>query len=352
MKELFFLAAVCSCLVSVAGPLSYEQLDSIRREHNIPELGYAVVNMNGISDIKLCGYHSSESKDTAAMSDYFHLGSNTKAITGYIAAWLVEKNLIKWDTKFFDLFPEWGDSANKTYENMTLQMLLSHRARLRSFTGMEDWEGAPEFSGNKSEQRRAFVRYVVKLEPALPADEVYSYSNAGYTAASLMLEKASGETWEELVKDLLEKEMKLHCSFGWPTGNNPWGHWLEDGQLVALPPTIDYKLNCIEPAGDICMTLPDYAEFIRKHLEGLQGKDNILKHDTYRFLHYGMESYAVGWGNGTDNEGKKYSAHEGSAGTFDVLTYIAENGKEAYVVFSNEGDCSDTLLSIVKSLSE
>jgi D-alanyl-D-alanine carboxypeptidase len=348
MRWLFFIFLCLSTTVQ-AKTLSYGKLDSIRRKYNIPELGYALVDAKGIKEMGLCGYHSSESRDTASLNDYFHLGSNTKAITGFIAAYLVEKKLLNWDTKFFDLFPEWKDSANTAYHDMTLQTLLSHRAHIRPFTEGEENAKAPKFTGSKSAQRNAFVQYLIKLEPVMPVgDASYAYSNAGYSAAALMLEKVSGKTWEALVEEVLHVKLGLRYSLGWPTGKNPWGHWIEKDKLVTLPPTIDYRLDYIEPAGDISMPLPDYAKFIRLQLEGLAGDDNVLTHDTYRFLHYGIKDYAIGWLNRVDDKGKMASMHEGSAGTFDVLTFIKDG--QAYIVFANKGESNEALNEVARAL--
>ncbi len=55
----------------------------------------------------MLGHHSVNLKDTATINDKFHIGSNTKAMTTFIIAKYVEKNKLKWDTKFFDLFSDW-----------------------------------------------------------------------------------------------------------------------------------------------------------------------------------------------------------------------------------------------------
>ncbi|MGI8581200.1 MAG: hypothetical protein ACR2KX_03355 [Chitinophagaceae bacterium] len=84
--------------------------DSLMMTKQIPELGFAVISPDSILELQTLGFHRTDLKNQqtkANLSDYFHLGSNTKAITGFVAAYLVEKNKIKWTTKFFDLFPDW-----------------------------------------------------------------------------------------------------------------------------------------------------------------------------------------------------------------------------------------------------
>src|SRR6478609_6547192 len=101
-------ATVFSCSAKAQ---DLEQLnDSIRAAFQIPELGFAVVKLDTIAALQIRGFHRADQETTsgaAKMDDYFHLGSNTKAITAFIAARLVEQGKLKWTTKFFDLYPAW-----------------------------------------------------------------------------------------------------------------------------------------------------------------------------------------------------------------------------------------------------
>jgi CubicO group peptidase (beta-lactamase class C family) len=345
----------CRSLTVHAQHFDAAKLDATRREHNIPELGYAVVTPEGIKDMNLCGYHklNGTAADTAKPDDYFHLGSNTKAITGFIAATLVEQGLISWDTKFFSLFPGWLETSNKVYKNITLQDLLSHRAYVQPFSEGAEYNKLPKFSGNKSERRKAFAKYLLEQPPVLlKQNATYSYSNAGYSVAALMMEKVSGKTWEELVQQTLHGKLKLRYSLGWPKGDAPIGHWMENNVLVPVPPDGSYNLALAEPAGDISMPLRDYAEFIHLNLLGLQGKDTVLKAGTYQFLHYGLKDYAIGWANSVDGKGQKYSLHEGSAGTFTVLTQIVREGKLAVIIFANSGEAHDGMIALMVELAK
>ncbi|MFL9843399.1 serine hydrolase domain-containing protein [Flavobacterium rhizosphaerae] len=313
--------------------------DSLRKAADIPELAYAVVSSDTIYELKTIGYKRSDIQNNttkAAIDDYFHLGSNTKAITGLIAGYLVEKDKIKWDTKFYSLFPEMKKESNPAYTNITLADLLSHRAKVQPYTSGEEFNLLPEFSGSKAQQRSLFVKYLLQQQP-IQSNKLFDYSNGVYSAAALMLEKVSGKTWEELVDEILNQKLKLRYYIGWPNQKDlsqPWGHLIEDGNIMALPSDHPYKLNYIEPAGDISMPITDYAQLIRLNLEGLRGKDNFLKSQTYNYLHYGLSKYAIGWANTTDNN-EQLSEHSGSAGTFFCYTLIDKKRNRAYIIIAN-----------------
>jgi D-alanyl-D-alanine carboxypeptidase len=152
-----------------------------------------------------------------------------------------------------------------------------------------------------------------------------------------MLEKNSGNTWEQLVEKIINSKLHLKAKFGWPNKlslNEPWGHWVENNELTPVPSNTTYNLNLAEPAGDISMTLPDYIKFIKLNLQGIAGNSNMLKSSTYNFLHYGFKEYAIGWGNKFEKD-IKLSEHAGSAGTYFCYTLIDGIKNKAYVIVTN-----------------
>ena len=334
---------VISILIILFSTLSFCQ--DIRKtateiivKDSIPAMAYAIVSVDEIK-YDVAGIRKiSDINNKAKKSDYFHLGSNSKAITGFVAAYLVESGKINWNTKFFDLFPNLLVESNSAYQDITLLDLLSHRAKINAFTSGNDFLNLPEFKGNKKEQREQFAKYVLTLNP-VDNNEVYNYSNAGYSIAVLMLEKVTNKSWEELVKFVLTDKLNLEVAFGWPNRNfknQPYGHWDEDGKIIALNPTIDYDLKWIEPGGDLSMKIEDYAKFIQLNLQGLKGKDNLLKAETYQFLHFGLPDYSIGWANFITT-GNYNSEHAGSDGTFFSYTLIQPNLDKGFIVLVNSG---------------
>ena len=319
------------------GQKTTEFADSICKAYNIPEISYAVIDDKSTLEIAALGRHSIDLADTATLNDRFHLGSNTKAMTAFIIAKYVEKGKLKWTTRFFDVFPEWKENSKPEYANITLQDLLSHRAGIQPFQGENDPE-IPDFKGTNQEKREQFGRFVLTLEPVFPDEQnPFIYSNAGYTLATLMLEKKTGKSWEQLVDKVFNKDLKLNVKFSWPENQkqkDTWGHSYENGKLIPVPSTVDYHLDYTEPAGDINIKLKDYIKFIQLNLQGLKGENNYLKADTYKFIHKGIENYSIGWFNIYEN-GKEFSTHSGTAGTYYSLVQIDRINGKAYIIFTN-----------------
>lgn len=308
-------------------------------------------------EIAALGKHSIDLPDTATLNDRFHIGSNTKAMTAFMIAKYVEKGKLKWTTKFFDLFPEWKTKSNPAYVNITLQDLLSHKAGIQPFQGEND-PAIPDFKGTNPAKRKQFGRFVLTLDPVKPDGEnPFIYSNAGYTLATLMLEKVTNKSWEQLIEKVFNKDLKLHVKLSWPENQqqkDTWGHSSENNKLTPIPSSFDYHLDYTEPAGDLNIKLKDYIRFIQLNLKGLTGQDNYLKSDTYAFIHKGIANYSLGWFN-IYEKGKELSVHSGTgAFTYFTIVHIDRLQNRAYIIFTNSfnADTQQGVKLLMRKLKE
>jgi len=338
MIRICLLVLMLTQLTTVYSQKTVRFADSLRNYYHIPELSYAVIDYAKTIEIAALGHHSIALPDTATLQDRFHIGSNTKAMTAFIIAKYVESGKLKWTTKFYEIYPEWKKAGKEVYKDINLQDLLSHRAGIQPFQGEND-PVIPDFTGTNQGKRRQFGKFVLTLDPVKPdTTNPFIYSNAGYTLATLMVEKASGKSWEELVDLVFNKDLKLNVQLSWPENQkrkDTWGHSTDSNQLKPVPSTFDYQLDYTEPAGDINITLKDYIKFIQLNLQGLKGQSNYLKSTTYHFLHKGVEHYSMGWFNIAENN-QEFSTHSGTgAFTYYTIAQIDRVNKMAYIIFTN-----------------
>jgi len=64
----------------------------------------------------------------------FAIAADAKAMTAVIAARLIERGLIRWDTRLAEALPELRRDMLPAYRNATLEDLLAHRAGVAPFT--------------------------------------------------------------------------------------------------------------------------------------------------------------------------------------------------------------------------
>ncbi len=308
--------------------------DSLRIKYNIPELAYAVVTADSVIELQALGVQRVNTNFKAGVDDKFRIGSNTKTVTAYIAAVLVKQGKVKWETRFFDLYPELKTKSQAAFYDVSLQDLITFRVPLISWTYTNDTPTINEIKGNEQEQRCKFMSWVLQQNPDT-VKKTYYWANPAYVAAGLMLEKASGKDYKTLVAEL-GKEVGIEFGFGQPNCKDekqPWGH---NADLVPEKPKQDYKLNWLCAAGNIHVSLPDYIKFIQLQLRGLAGKSNWFSAEEFNYMHYGLPGFSFGWQVHTDEVNRlRYAYHKGNPGSFLSKVYICKSTGKAFVLFAN-----------------
>lgn len=320
--------------------LSYSQsivsfADSIRQHYKVPELAFAVVSSDSVLECHVMGVKRAGTAYAAQQGDRFHIGSNTKAITAFIAAQLVAEKKIQWNTTILTLFPELRWRTRYVYDTVTLANLLTFRGRLQEYTYTSETPSFRQFHGDYAAQRMQLGAYFLTQVPMKSDKSGLSPSNVDYIVAGLMLEKAAGKPYKELVQDL-GKRLGTDFRFDYPNlkdTTQPWGH---DGDLRPLPPAENYRMNWLLAAGNINVSLEEYTRFVRLQLSGLKGKSKLLPKKTFEQLLFGMPSFSYGWFNMTDTAtGHHVAFNEGNAGAFISRVHIIREADRGYIIFTN-----------------
>jgi CubicO group peptidase (beta-lactamase class C family) len=326
--------------------------DSIRKAYYIPELAFAVVSADSVFASHTLGFQRANANYPAKAKDRFHIGSNTKAITAFIAALLVEDKKISWNTKFLDLFPELKKVSRKVYRNVTLQDLLTFRGLLPSYTYTFEKPTKEQINGDNQQQRFLLAKYFLKQKPMEIQENGLSPSNVDYILAGLMLERASGKPYKVLVKNLGES-LSINFDFDYPNLSDTLQIWGHNANLKPVPPYDNYKLNWLLSAGNINVSLNDYIKFIQLQLKGLKGQTKVLPQQTFYQLLYGLPVFAFGWFNKTDEVTTHTIAfNEGNAGAFITQVQIIKELDIAYIVFTNaaNAETSEGIGVLIKEL--
>jgi len=308
-------------------------LHDMMQGHDIPGIAVVVFDSERSVIEQAMGVCRLGGEASVTLNSRFHVGSNTKAMTATAIASLVEDDELSWETKLIAVFPELAQVIHKSFKRITLRQLLTHTAGIQPFTDGSEYDALPEFSGTPQEQRYQFTRHLLASKPFSTPGEGHEYSNAGYSIAASMGERVAGMSWQQLMKVRLFDRLETEVFFGWTALSDPeqpWGHMYEGDlelsfeesrsrdsrALIAHPPTDSYYLTSLgAPAGDVSLSIVDFAKFAQVHLRGLRGMETILESETIRFMHEDIQGYALGWNINKAGE-VTVSFHNGSAGTF------------------------------------
>lgn len=316
--------------------------DSVRRVRGIPCIGYAVFSADKIIEQGVVGYRKYRTRDSAQLTDRFHLGTNTFAFTSYIAAKLVEAKKITWTTTYAQLFPQNKGKLKPAYQTIALKDLLSNQAALPPFMNVTDFAFVPLSPGDAIAQRREFAYWVLQ-QPSLEADRKNKMvvSVASYGVAAAMLEKASGKSWEKMLDEFINKPLSIDARTGWPnkiSEQQPAGHWARYGTLAAEPANTWLKPHpAIVPAFDLNITVTDYAKFLQEHLRGLLGQSAGLSQRSFELMHFGVPDYSFGWHNAVMGSAR-ISYHTGDAHLFVSYVELIPEKNIGVLVMGNNGE--------------
>lgn len=351
-----FLAPVHGAPIPLQADIE-STLQPLLGKYNVPALGGAIVTSSGTIACGEVGFRKRGADIKVTNRDLWHLGSNTKAMTAFLAGLLVQTGKISWNTTIEGVFPELRSDLNPQFLKVNLLQLLSHHAGLKA--NCEEWMEA--MPGTLVQQRYATVKMAMTNPPDNPPGKVYAYSNAGYVIATAMLEKVTGKPWEDLIATNVFQPLKIQ-DFGFGgTGtpgkiDQPWPHTENGNPLPQNGPDMDNP-PVMSPAGRAHMSLQSWGLFIADFLRGLEGKNALAPAKLYKFLTTipFPGEYALGWivcnrpwGGGN------VMAHDGSNNLNYCVVWMAPLKDFAVLITCNQGGpaaqkaCNDAASELIR----
>lgn len=345
MDRRTLLTSAAACLA--AGPAFAQTdplqaaLDELRQGAGIPALGGAIVTGDGLLWSGVSGVRRQGSPDPVTLSDRWHLGSNTKAMTAVLYAGLVEDGRAAWGATVPQLFPD--IDLDPAWASTTVEQLMGHRAGILDQAVMMGWMGPAWAPGADVRDLRTGLARSVLGAPPVGAPGAFSYSNAGYILAGAAIERITGEPWEATMRrDLFDRLGMSSAGFGPPLADNAWGH--QGTPLTAKDPTTLGADNPpgLGPAGTVHATLEDYARFLRLFLTEGGGWLSGEAMQTLATPVAGPgQPYALGWGVMT---GQPWSGvrsaltHDGSNTLWLARAVVAPSRGAAAICVANAAE--------------
>ncbi len=323
-----------------------EWLQPHREQHALPGIGAMVVDDRNVLAFGLSGRRSTNHDAALQLSDRWHLGSITKSMAATVAARLVAAGKVRWQDTVLEVLPDRFPDMHPDYRDVTLEQLLRHRSGLTDdLTGLSVWQEIDTSTMAPGLQRQHLLAEVLQLPPGFTPGQGWRYSNAGYVLAGVMMEQASGTSWEQLVEAELFRPLGLqNAGIGAPGSagavpDQPRGHRHHEGTLSAVEPGpfADHP-PAMAPAGTVHMSLHDLGLYLQAHLAGLRDGHPLMPSNLFARLHEpeGDERYASGWFV-TPAEGGAgpISSHEGSNTFWMALVWVAPAENIALAVVTN-----------------
>jgi CubicO group peptidase (beta-lactamase class C family) len=191
----------------------------------------------------------------------FQIGSTGKTYTATALLRLVERGLVDLDAPVRRYVPELRLKDEGVAAAVTVLQLLNHTA---------GWQGdLMEGTGDGDDALARYVQKMADLEQEFPLGTSVAYNNASLSLAGRIIEKLTGKTYEQAMRELIFEPLGLEQSFFFPneimTRRFAVGHSQRaDGTIsTARPWALPRNAN---PAGGISATAPDQIAWARFHL--------------------------------------------------------------------------------------
>ncbi|WP_338505309.1 serine hydrolase domain-containing protein [Sphingomonas kaistensis] len=280
--------------------------------------------------------------------DRWHLGSNSKAMTAALYAVLVERGVFRWEATLPALFP--GLAVHPEWSAVTIEQVMGHVAGLDDRLMAGAWLMQRHLDRRPVAVQRAEFARELLAQPPGPTRGRFAYCNAGFVLVGAAIERATGQSWEEVMTRRLFAPLGMRRSgFGAPTGDSPWGH---RGKVAVDPAGLADNPPVLGPAGRVHLSMSDYGRFLGLFL---QPKSRLLRADTIAHLlrpPVAGATYAGGWGLQRSAGGGRALVHEGSNTMWHAITALYPDEGAGYCVVANEagGAARTRLVSALDAL--
>lgn len=320
----------------------------------VPAMGILVIRDGKVADEAVRGVRRNDGTDPVRLDDPWHLGSDGKAMTATMVARLVERGVLAWDRPLDAMLPELAATMNPQYHKVTLVQLLSHHTGLPHDLGDDKAVAtfmAPHGREPLPQQRLAYIAQALQQAPVGPTT-AFNYSNTGYLIAAVIAERATGQSYEDLMRQEVFVPLGMtHVGFGVTHAGQPMGHL--DGRPAARADEIP---EFFAPAGGMFMPLDDWARFCIDQLNGADGRGRLLKPETYRLMQTAVpgSEMGLGWGVLATAVGRKgpFLTHSGSDGTWQAIVILAPATDDGILVAANAGEQMGGYAADVKALKD
>ncbi|MBK8786741.1 MAG: serine hydrolase [Chitinophagaceae bacterium] len=237
----------------------------------------------------------------------FMIGSVSKPITATLMLIQVQKGLVSLDKTIADYLPEF---KNKPAANVTVKQLLSHTSGIPNYDIIKDF-----FPGLSRQNftREAYVKVFMDSALSFTPGSRYFYSSWGYFTLGYIMERVSGKSYAQLMKDDIFDKLQMNNSGSYQhlqiVPNRATGYNYSFGGFTSA----DFRdQSNTMGTGDLYSTVDDLFKF---HL-ALSNNTLLNKELTDEMLSPGMQParYGYGW----FNQNFKYTTEDSVAANFHL----------------------------------
>lgn len=335
---------------------------------HIPAMAAVVVKDGEVVYLKGFGITKQDSTGVPVdpVNTQFVLASTTKAFTATLLANVIDEYDVNWEDPVIKHLPDFRMYDPWVTENMMVGEVNSHHNGWKEYA-MDD---LPFFGYDRDGLYDLFSA----IKPSYGFRTKYAYNNEMYTVSAKIIEKYTGQSWDDAMADRIFRPLGMvHSTTGtkaYRTSKDlAYGYRVQynaDRDSLYLEPRDDRDdaftwLSAVAPAAFVMTTASDLANYIRMHLDhGVFEGDTIVSRENHDYLFkpqsvsgFGddlIRTYGQGWGVEQKDARYRYIRHTGLAYGYTSLVGLVPELDLGFAFICTNGTTSNPLEALGKKL--
>lgn len=349
---IFFLAFVFSYPVAGQAKGAANCIEQIMQQHRVMGLSVAVVKKNKIIYNQSFGLKDAATNAALTNDCLFRIASISKSFSATSILQLVEANKLSVDDDISGLVGFRVRNPNHPDSVITLRMLLSHQSSINDSQGYFTLDAINP--SKNPDWAKCYNDY--------PPGSAYMYCNLNYNMIGTVIEKVSGERFDQYVRRHILDPLKLYGGYCVDSLDvsrfaTLYEYRADSGIFIPSPAAyaprreeianyvMGYSTPIFSPTGGMKITAADLARYMIMHMsEGRYKGKKILSKKSARLMQSKVaEKEGYGFAISTTEKliaGKTMKGHTGSAyGLYSAMFFDPEK-RSGIVVISNGCDPS------------
>ena len=317
-----------SAFAATPAELADDYLSSELKKNTHP--GFAVLVSKDCKILFQRAYGMADVKAKQANTDDtpFRIGSITKQFTAAAILKLQEQGKLTVSDPLTKYYPAWPSG-----EKITLHHLLTHTSGMVSYTSHPRFESRVR----KPVDMPKLIQSIQETEANFPPGESFDYCNSGYLLLGLIVEKVSGKSYGDFLRETFFKPLGMSQTGVHQKGNEPEGEALGYTKgLLGFKRANNWDMSWAGGAGALYSTSGDLHQWTLGIInDKVLSKESLRAAFTPATLNDGTETdYGYGWG--VENPGDQPTVFHGG-GLEGFTSYMAYSSKSnlTIVVLAN-----------------
>lgn len=183
---------------------------ALMRRERTPALQVAVLR-DGRIETRAYGYADLDHCVAADTGTVFGIGSVSKQITAYATLRLVEQGRLSLDDSITRYLPE----SKPAWEGITVRQLLTHTSGIKDYDGNDPIFPVAPFDRKGEYTPDSLIRMLARPPLNFAPGSHWAYSNTGYMALSVLLERAAKMPFPDVLRTLVFEPLGMRSTRTW-----------------------------------------------------------------------------------------------------------------------------------------